>query len=126
LLQGPSLGKLVKRFGEARLTTTGFAAYAAGYAMLAFTRTVPMLAASTTVAAVGTLVRPTLTSSITQAASRREQGVVLGLTQSLTSIAQIVAPPLAGLMIQHGLLTTWGISAAAVAAVGLLWSRRTG
>jgi DHA1 family tetracycline resistance protein-like MFS transporter len=126
LLQGPSLGKLVKRFGEARLTTTGFAAYAAGYVMLAFTRTVPMLAASTTVAAVGTLVRPTLTSSITQAASRREQGVVLGLTQSLTSIAQIVAPPLAGLMIQHGLLTTWGISAAAVAAVGLLWSRRTG
>jgi len=49
---------------------------------------------------------------------------VLGLTQSLTSISQIVGPPLAGLLIQHGLLTAWGLAVAAVALLGLAISSR--
>lgn len=119
-LQGPGLGRLVRRFGEVRLNRLGFAAYAAGYSILAFCHSIPMLVAATTVSAVGSLVRPTLTSLITQAAPREEQGVVLGLTQSLTSVAQIVGPPFAGFLIQHGLLTGWGLAAAAIAAVGFL------
>ena len=59
-------------------------------------------------------------NNVTQAAPREEQGVVLGLTQSLTSICLIVAPPLAGILIQHGLLTAWGLMAAIVAAAGLM------
>jgi predicted MFS family arabinose efflux permease len=62
---------------------------------------------------------------VTRVAGRDEQGVVLGLTQSLTSVAQIVGPPLAGLLIEHGLLTTWGIAAAAVSAIGLLLALRS-
>jgi predicted MFS family arabinose efflux permease len=103
----------------------GFAAYTAGYVTLAFCFSVPILIAATTVSAVGSLVRPTLTSLITQAASREEQGVVLGLTQSLTSVAQITGPPLAGFLIQHGMLTSWGLTAAAVTLLGLILASRT-
>jgi MFS transporter, DHA1 family, tetracycline resistance protein len=70
------------------------------------------------------LVRPTLTSMITQHTPREEQGTVLGLTQSLTSVSQIVGPPLAGLLIQHNLLTGWGLSIAAVALLGFVIASR--
>jgi predicted MFS family arabinose efflux permease len=125
ILQGPLLGRLVKRFGEARLTRTGFTAYAAGYSVLAFAFTIPILALATLISSIGSLVRPSVTSLVTRVAGRDEQGVVLGLTQSLTSVAQIVGPPLAGLLIEHGLLTTWGIVAAAVSAIGLLLALRS-
>ena len=123
-LQGPALGRLVKRFGEAALTRVGFLAYVVGYVMLAFCDSVPWLAVTMTGLVVGGLVRPTLTSSITHRTSRDEQGVVLGLTQSLNSVSQIVAPPLAGWMIQHNLLTGWGLATATASLVGLLLSSR--
>jgi MFS transporter, DHA1 family, tetracycline resistance protein len=124
-LQGPALGRLVKRFGERRLNRTGFGGYAAGYLILAFCHTLPVLILATIVTAIGTLVRPTLTSMISQAAERREQGVVLGLTQSLTSVAQIAAPLMAGYLIQRHWLTSWGLVASGIAAAGFaLASRR--
>lgn len=43
---------------------------------------------------------------------------MLGLTQSLTSVAQIFAPVLAGFLIDHQLLTTWALIAAVIAAAG--------
>jgi MFS family permease len=98
--------------------------YAAGYATLAFCFSIPMLIVATTISAIGTLVRPTLTSMITQAAPREDQGVVLGLTQSLTSIAQIAGPPVAGFLIQRGHLAGWGLTAAAIALVGLTLASR--
>ncbi len=44
--------------------------------------------------------RPSLTSLITIRASRHRQGMVIGLMQSLMAIAQIVAPVIAGFLIQ--------------------------
>jgi multidrug resistance protein len=122
--QGPALGKLAKRFGEDLLNRVGFLSYVVGYAMLALTRTVSVLVATTGVMSIGSLVRPALTSLITQAAPREEQGVVLGLTQSLTSIALIVGPLISGYLIEHGLLTTWGMAAAVISAFGLLLAMR--
>jgi DHA1 family tetracycline resistance protein-like MFS transporter len=123
-LQGPALGKLVKRFGESKLNRVGFAGYTLGYLTLGFCYSIPVLAAAIGFSALGSLVRPTLTSMITQAAPREEQGVVLGLTQSLTSIAQITGPPLAGFLIQRGWLTGWGCVAAAVTLLGLTLASR--
>jgi MFS transporter, DHA1 family, tetracycline resistance protein len=123
-LQGPALGKMVKKFGERALNRVGFAAYSAGYATLGFCFSIPVLIVATTISAIGTLVRPTLTSLITQATPREEQGVVLGLTQSLTSVAQIAGPPLAGFLIQRGMLTGWGLTASGVALIGFLLATR--
>jgi MFS family permease len=120
LLQGPALGRLVKRFGERALNRTGFMGYTVGYALLAFCHSIPMLALATLVTSIGGMVRPTLTSLITQATPREEQGVVLGLTQSLNSVALIIAPPLGGFLIERGWLTAWGLTASAVAFIGLM------
>ena len=46
------------------------------------------------------------------------------MTQSLTSVSQIVGPPLAGLLIEHNLLTGWGLAVAAVALLGLVMASR--
>jgi DHA1 family tetracycline resistance protein-like MFS transporter len=124
LLQGPGLGKMVKRFGERALNRLGFGAYVVGYIMMAFAHSIPMLMATITVLAIGGLVRPTLTSMITHTAPRNEQGSVLGLNQSLNSISQIAAPPLGGLLITHHLLAAWGIAAACVAAGGLVMASK--
>lgn len=123
LTQGPTLGRLVQRLGERRLAFVGFFSLAAGYATLGFAYTVPVLLAATTLCSLGGLVRPVVTSMVTQSVDRREQGMVLGLTQSLTSVSQIAGPVLAGWLIQHALLAEWAFAAAAVAAVGLLLVR---
>jgi MFS family permease len=124
-LQGPGLKRLLQRFHERTLNRAGFAGYAVGYTLLGLSHSIPMLLLATAVCAIGGLVRPTLTSLITQSADPQDQGVVLGLTQSLTSIAQIIAPLLAGYMIEQGVLTGWGILAAGVSTLGFaLASRR--
>lgn len=117
--QGPALGRLVKRFGERTLNRAGFSGYVAGYTILAFCNSVPVLILATAVMSMGSLVRPALTSLITHVTPRSEQGVVLGLTQSLNSTALILGPLLAGYLIEHGLLTAWGLSASLIAALGL-------
>jgi multidrug resistance protein len=119
LWQGPALGRLVKAFGELKLNRAGFLGYVGGYTILAFSTSVPWLVLATAVMSMGSLVRPSLTSLITHAAPREEQGVVLGLMQSLNSGALIVGPLIAGYLIEHGLLTTWGLAAAATAVLGL-------
>ncbi|MGI8745244.1 MAG: MFS transporter [Bryobacteraceae bacterium] len=122
ILQGGLIGRLVKRFGETRVTWAGFFSATVGFAMLAFTYSIPMLLVVSAIASIGTgALRPALTSLITQKASRSEQGAVLGLNQSLMSISSIVAPFLAGVLIDHRLLAAWALGAALVSAIGLLF-----
>ena len=117
-LQGGALGMMVRRFGERPLMRAGLIACSIGYLFLAYAYTIPVLLISASISAFGGIVRPIVTSLITQVTGRREQGTVLGLTQSLTSVAQITGPLLAGVLIQHRLLATWGVVAAAVAFAG--------
>jgi MFS family permease len=126
LLQGGLIGRLVKRVGEPVLVAVGFAGMAAGYLLMGLVHDVGSLVVVTTLAAFGHgVLRPTLTSLVTQNAARHEQGVVLGLTQSLSSIAQIAAPPLGGWLIGIGRLGPWAFVAAGAAALGLV-ARRWG
>ncbi|MBI3939364.1 MAG: MFS transporter [Acidobacteria bacterium] len=121
LMQGGLLGRLVRRFGEQTLISAGMLSATLGYAFLGFTYRVPQLLLVSAVSAFGNgALRPALTSLITQRAARHEQGVVLGLTQSLNSAAQIVAPIGVGFLIDHSLLTTWALVAAATTAAGFL------
>jgi MFS transporter, DHA1 family, tetracycline resistance protein len=114
-------GALVRRIGEVRLVTIGFATAAAGYALLGFSFGVAALLVAATFASFGTgVLRPALTSLISQRVTRGEQGVVLGLNQSLLSIAQIVAPVIAGALIESGHLISWALWAAVVLGFALL------
>jgi len=120
ILQGGLMGKLVKVFGELKLVRAGFFCSMAGLAALGFTYALPLLLIVTALSSSGSgAVRPALTSLITQKAARSEQGVVLGLTQSINSIAAIAGPALAGLLIDHSWLTAWALLAAAISGVAL-------
>jgi DHA1 family tetracycline resistance protein-like MFS transporter len=120
ILQGGLMGWLVKKFGETTLVRAGFLFAALGLGALGFTHGIPLLLLVSAVASSGTgIVRPALTSLITQKAGRSEQGVVLGLTQSLNSIAAIIAPAIAGVLIDHSLLATWAMLAAVISGLAI-------
>ena len=79
-----------------------------------------VLAAATLVSSIGNaLLRPALTALVTRAADASEQGTVLGITQSLSSITSIAAPPLAGYLIEHGHGDLWAYLLGAVGALGV-------
>jgi DHA1 family tetracycline resistance protein-like MFS transporter len=126
ILQGGLIGRLVRRFGEVRLVATGFVSATAGFALMGFTYHLSGLMVASTIASFGTgMLRPALTSLITQRAGRDEQGVVLGLTQSLMSVAQIIGPVIAGFLIDREWLTTWALVGAAASAWGIIIGRLT-
>jgi drug/metabolite transporter (DMT)-like permease len=50
--------------------------------------------------------------------------MVLGITQSLMSMASIVSPIASGLLIEHGMLSAWAWMASALAVVGVMLSRQ--
>ncbi|HAZ06976.1 MAG TPA: hypothetical protein DCZ01_00315 [Elusimicrobia bacterium] len=128
VIQGGLLGRMVEAFGESVLARAGFLCAAAGLAALALTGSLPMLIAVFTAVAFGTgVLRPVLTSLVTRSVSRREQGVVLGLTQSLNSTSSILAPLVSGFLIGHARLQTWTMVAATISATGFIlgtWNER--
>jgi MFS family permease len=124
ILQGGLIGRLVKRFGEAALIVTGFGSLAFGYFALGLVHTIGPLVLVATIASFGNgVLRPSITSLVSQNAGRHEQGVVLGFTQSLNALAQVLAPILGGFLLGRGLLSAWAWVAAGFALLGLVGTR---
>ena len=121
ILQGGLIGRLVKRFGELRLGIAGFIACVAGYVLLGNTFTLTMLLVVTVITSFGTgVLRPVITSRITQAVGRHEQGVALGISGSLSSLAMAMAPPVGGALLDGNHTLAWTLVPATVAAIGLV------
>lgn len=120
LIQGGGIGRLVKKFGERRLIEIGFIAMAVGFALLGLVYDIPYLLLAIGFITFGAAVlRPSITSLITTRVARHRQGLVMGLMQSLMSIAQIVAPVIAGILIQNQFLSVWAWAGTLVCAVAL-------
>lgn len=125
LLQGGLIGRLVKHLGEVKLSRMGFAAAALAYLGISRVTTIPWLLVCAGISAFGNgLLRPVLTGRVSQAAGPAEQGEVLGVNQSLASLAAVLAPPLGGFLLSHRLLSTWALFAAGVALGGLVLALR--
>jgi len=123
IMQGGVVGRMVRWLGERKVVQLGFFTSLAGYAAIGFTTTVGQLLwifGFTSIGGAG--LRPALTSMITQKAGKREQGVIMGLTQSLTSVAQIGAPVLAGILIDHQFLTAWALWAGVLCGLALFFT----
>ena len=101
VLQGGLISRLVRRFGEPSLVSAGFITLCISYLGLSMAHTVPALVLVATISSFGNgVMRPSLSSLISQISQRHEQGVVMGLSQSLHSLAALIAPPLAGWLIE--------------------------
>jgi MFS transporter, DHA1 family, tetracycline resistance protein len=125
ILQGGILGRLVKRFGERKLIIAAFIAAVAGYTLLGLAHDLTLLLISATILSFGSgVLRPAITARITQLVGRDEQGTAIGISQSLGSIALILAPPTGGFLIREHRLMAWAMVAAGVSALGLLVALR--
>ena len=123
ILQGGLIGRLVKKFGEAALGLAGFLACAVGYVLLGFAETVTFLVITATINSFGNgVLRPVLTSQITQKVGRHEQGVALGISGSLSSLAMTMAPPSGGVLLKAHSTLGWALVPAGVALIGLVAS----
>ena len=114
------IGRLVKTLGEGRLVQIGFLTMACGFAVMSFVYYIPYVLVAITLLTFGNgLLRPSLTSLITKTVARHRQGMTIGLMQSTMSIAQIVAPIVAGTLIEHQFLSAWAWSGGVVCGIGL-------
>jgi DHA1 family tetracycline resistance protein-like MFS transporter len=122
LWQGGAIGRLVKKFGEVKLTVAGFVASIIGYVVFALIPNdkIMPIALLTIVSSFGHgVLRPVLTSRITQAVGRHEQGIAIGISGSLSSLAMMMAPPTGGFLLDHGWLFGWPMVPAVMSLFGL-------
>ncbi|MEM7771649.1 MAG: MFS transporter [Cyanobacteria bacterium P01_A01_bin.37] len=97
IIQGGLIGILTKQFREQTLLLAGVLFQGFGLLLVPISTTVPLFMASTGLWIVGESVcRPALNSLVSRSASVDEQGITLGVTQSFTSMANILGPILAG------------------------------
>ena len=131
LWQGGLIGRMVKRFGELKLTAAGFGASVVAYIAFGFVpedRLIPLGIVAIVSSFGHSVVRPVLTSRITQAVGRHEQGVAIGISGSLSSVAMMIAPPTGGMMLDHHWLLAWAVipaGASLIAFVLALATRKT-
>jgi MFS transporter, DHA1 family, tetracycline resistance protein len=97
IMQGGLTRRLTKRYGEERLLLGGLVLLGVGLVIVPFARDLAVLSGAFAALAIGLgLVQPALNSLISRRAGREEQGQVLGVTQSVGSLARVIGPPLAG------------------------------
>src|SRR5437016_2211127 len=103
IIQGGLIGKLVKRFGEPLLIIVGALLFSASLFAIPF---VTLASGLTALLALGAataigqaLSAPSLSSLASKTASAGEQGGVLGVMQSVASLARAVGPSLAAVLI---------------------------
>jgi DHA1 family tetracycline resistance protein-like MFS transporter len=93
LLQGGGIGPLVKRFGERTLLSLALIIAAVGLLMLPFVTTQAGLLIALAIFAAGSGIhRPPLFGLISLLTPADEQGATMGVSQSASSLARIVAP----------------------------------
>jgi MFS family permease len=92
-LQGGVIGRLVKKFGEARLIFSSLMIFAVGLAALPFQTHLAGLLVVLALLAIGSgLNRPPVFGLISLNSSPDEQGANLGVAQSFGSLARILGP----------------------------------
>lgn len=109
LIQGGMIGRLAKRFGEVNLVIIGSLLFAASLFSFPFAGPSTGLLALLVVGAVfstgNSLSAPSLTALASRTASPAEQGRVLGVTQSVASLARVVGPLISSILIYSAVAT---------------------
>jgi MFS transporter, DHA1 family, tetracycline resistance protein len=110
LIQGGLIGKLVKRFGEPTLVIAGGLLFTVSLFVSPFVEPAIGLIGILSVAALfsigNALSAPSLTSLGSKSASAAEQGSILGVMQSVASLARAVGPTVAAVIIYSAVAHT--------------------
>jgi MFS transporter, DHA1 family, tetracycline resistance protein len=99
LVQGGLVGRLAKRFGETNLVIQGATALALGMLLIPFTNSLTTLLGAMVIVAYGfSIITPSLNSLISLQVASGEQGGVMGVGRSATTMARVIGPAWAGLL----------------------------
>jgi len=103
VVQGGLIGRLVKAFGEMPLVIAGALLFTASLVLIPLTGprtgTITLLALGAVFAIGNGLATPSLNSLASKSAGAGEQGGVLGITQSVASLARAVGPLISAALI---------------------------
>jgi MFS transporter, DHA1 family, tetracycline resistance protein len=109
------VGRVSARLGDRTMSNVGLASLVSGYALVPFVHDLALLAASMILFSFGMALTNTgITALISNTASDREQGTVLGTSSSLDSLSGVLAPP-----VSTGLLSAYGPRFAGVESLTL-------
>jgi MFS transporter, DHA1 family, tetracycline resistance protein len=108
IVQGGLIGKLVKHFGEIKLVITGAILFAGSLFAVPFVGPaagglLALLVGGGLFSIGNSLSAPTLTSLASKSVTDAEQGTVMGVTQSVASLARAVGPTLAAILIHSAI-----------------------
>lgn len=96
-IQGGAIRPLVARFGERRLTLTGFAVMAVSFVAVPFMGSVWLTLIPLGVSAIGRgIAQPPLLGLVSMATTETNRGSVMGTFQSAASLARVFGPAIAG------------------------------
>ncbi|MBC8269949.1 MAG: MFS transporter [Rhodospirillaceae bacterium] len=99
LVQGGLVGRLARRFGETNLVIQGATALALGMLLIPFTNSLVTLLGAMVIVAYGfSIITPSLNSLISLQVGSGEQGGVMGVGRSATTMARVIGPAWAGLL----------------------------
>jgi DHA1 family tetracycline resistance protein-like MFS transporter len=109
------VGRISARLGDRWMSNVGLTSLVAGFAVVPFVHNILVLSALMLLFAFGIALTNTgITALISNAASDRDQGMVLGTSSSLDSLSGILAPP-----VSTGLLSGYGPRFAGVESLAL-------
>jgi DHA1 family tetracycline resistance protein-like MFS transporter len=125
LINGIGVGKTSRRLGDRVMSSLGLALLVAAFACTPFVHSPLPLAGVMLLFALGSAYANNgITAMISNAATDREQGTVLGVGSSLDSLSGILAPPLStGLLSRYG-SPFGGVASLVVAIIGLIIALR--
>lgn len=140
-IQGGLIGRLAKQFGEVTLVMVGASLFAVSLFLIPLTGPhtglLALLAVGGAFAIGNSLATPSLTTLASKSANESQQGVVLGVTQSVASLARALGPTIQAVLIysavatkgfdgalhnmsEHSIFTTFWTAAAIMLAAFLL------
>jgi DHA1 family tetracycline resistance protein-like MFS transporter len=100
-IQTVLIARVLRFLGERRVLVTGIFSMIVSMAAIAFSAEYLVLFVPLIFLAYGTGVsRPILTSELTNSVAQKETGAILGVNNSLNSVAQIITPILGGFVIE--------------------------
>ncbi|MBN2421713.1 MFS transporter [Candidatus Woesearchaeota archaeon] len=125
ILRGFLLGRLIDFFGEKKLQFFGAASMILGLLAASIIKEPWMFLVVMTFFASGSgLLRPLLIGSVSRLGSEKEQGALMGVTNSLGSLAQIFGPMIGGAVINYLFPGCLGLVAGFVMVIGLVMMAR--
>ena len=121
ILRGGLLPKLLDFFDEKRIKYAGVASIILGMVGSMFVNSWEGVLILATFFSFGSgVTRPIMYSDISKSVSQKNQGSVLGVANSLGSIAQIFGPLIGGFMLNYFFPGSLGLVSAAVMTIGLI------